>query len=293
MTSKALRPASLRVLVGGSFFLLLLGLAPPAGAQSDLRILVTNDDGIESAALKAMVLALAEIGDVLVAAPIEDHSYSGLSKTLPSGMLRVHEVQMPGAIAAFAVRGTPVDAVTWALLVHGQDEPFDAIVAGVNRGTTLGSEALSMGVVGAAIVGASYGIPSIAVAQDRAAYVYDVATGVTIQLLRKAIEAGLEGAALSVNVPSAATTRPRGIVIAPLGDPEYTTMGFKKVEGDNPQKLWRVQFKKNRRPERGTDLDWYQRGEITVTPIMVGVTASDLLETLEGWELVAERGSGR
>ena len=100
-------------------------------------------------------------------------------------------------------------------------------------------------------------------------------------------------AALSVNVPTAATTRPRGVVIAPLGEPEYTTTGFKEIDSDNPQKLWRVQFKKNRRPDRGTDLDWYQRGEITVTPITLGVTASDLLETLEGWELVAERGSGR
>ena len=44
------------------------------------------------------------------------------------------------------------------------------------------------------------------------------------------------------------------------------------------------------RPERGTDLDWYQRGEITITPLRMGATAVDLLETLESWELEAKRG---
>jgi broad specificity polyphosphatase/5'/3'-nucleotidase SurE len=80
------------------------------------------------------------------------------------------------------------------------------------------------------------------------------------------------------------------VVAAPLGEPEYNTLGFKKVENDDPRELWRVQFKKNRRPERGTDLDLYQRGEITITPLRMGATAVDLLETLESWELEAKRG---
>lgn len=273
--------------------LLLFALATTAGAQSDYRILVTNDDGIESSALKALVLELSEIAEIVVAAPVEDHSFAGLSKTIPSGMLRLREIQMKGAVEAYAIEGTPVDAVTWALLARGHLIPFDAVVAGINRGTTLGADALSAGIVGAALTAASYGLPAIAIAQDKSAHVYDVATTLTKAILEKWLQSGLAdgsgGIALSINIPAAATTRPRGVVISPLGQPELATTGFKKVQRESPDELWLVQYKKNRRPDRGTDLDWYQRGEITVTPIGLGLTASDLIETLEGWELVAER----
>ena len=297
-----------RAAVSTSVVLLLGALALPSAvaAQEKYRILVTNDDGIDSSALEALVVELSEIAEVVVAAPAEDHSYAGLGKTIPSGMLRIQPVEMKGAAEAYAVEGTPVDAVTWALLAHGQAFPFDAVVAGINRGTTLGDDALSTGVVGAVLTAARYGLPEIAVAQDRGAHIYDVAAGLTKLLLEKWIESGLGaagdgaagdgegtegggGIALSVNIPAAATTRPRGVVISPLGLPEYNTTGFKKVERDSPDELWLVQYKKNRRPERGTDLDWYQRGEITITPIGMGITATDLVETLEGWELVAER----
>lgn len=269
----------------------LLAVCVPIRAQPSYRILVTNDDGIEATALEELVLALSDMADVIVAAPAEDRSYYGLAKTIPSGMLRIKEVKMKGAVAAFAIEGTAVDAVNWAILTHGQELPFDAVIAGVNRGSTLGHEALSIGVVGAAIVAGTYGLPGIAVAQDRGAHVYDVAAGIVRQVLVKWVEEGLDdGVALSINVPAAATTRPRGVVAAPLGEPEYNTLGFKKVVNDDPRELWRVQFKKNRRPERGTDLDWYQRGEITITPLRMGATAADLLETLESWELEAKRG---
>ena len=64
---------------------------------------------------------------------------------------------------------------------------------------------------------------------------------------------------------------------------EFATTGFKKVERDAPDELWLVQYKKNRRPERGTDLDWYQRGEIIISPLYANGSATELIEEVEGW----------
>ena len=233
-------------------------------------MLVVNDDGIGATGLQALVTELAIVADVVVCAPDKDRSWAGRSKTIPSGMLRLREAKIAGATAAYAIEGTPVDAVRFGLGALGAETPFDAVIAGVNFGVTLGAEAYSTGVVGAALEAASMGVPAIAVAQDRRAHVFDVAGSVTRQLLENWLEVGLaEGVALSVNIPASAADRPRGIVAARLGDSEYAISGFRKVERDDAgsearRQMWRIQFKKVRRPERETDLDWYQRGEIIV-----------------------------
>ncbi len=268
---------------------LALGIAlllAGAAIAQDYRILVTNDDGIDATALKETVKALAGLGEIVVVAPSEDRSYQGFARTLPSGLLQVEPARIRGASVAYAVDGTPVDAVVWALATLTSERPFDAVIAGVNRGSTLGDDALASGVVGAAITAASQGLPAVAVSQDKGAHVFDVAAGVAADIVRKWLEAGLDqGVAVSVNVPAVATRRPESIRVAPLGAPEWEALGFEKVEGEGPKEIWRVQFKKNRRPPRDSDLDAYQAGEITVTPLRSAITALDLLGTLEGWEL--------
>ena len=120
---------------------------------------------------------------------------------------------------------------------------------------------------------------------------FDVAGSVTRQLLENWLKVGLaEGVALSVNIPASAADRPRGIVAARLGDSEYAISGFRKVERDDAgsearRQMWRIQFKKVRRPERETDLDWYQRGEIIVTPLNANGSATDLVGQIDGWGL--------
>lgn len=267
--------------------LALVALAVPGSAQ-DYRILVTNDDGIDATALKETVKALAGLGDIVVVAPAEDRSYYGFARTTPSGVLLVAPARIKGASVAYAVDGTPVDAVLWAIEVLGRDRPFDAVIAGVNRGSSLGSDALSTGTVGAAMTAASLGLPAVAVAQDKTAHVYDVAAGVAAEIVRKWLTSGLaSGVAVSVNVPAVATRRPDRIHVAPLGESEWEALGFEKIVRDDPQEMWRVQFKKNRRPTHDTDLDAYQRGEITVTALRADVTAGELLEALAAWELTA------
>jgi 5'-nucleotidase len=267
---------------------MLLFVTASFGQAPKRRLLVTNDDGADSSALAALVAHLAKTAEVIVVAPGEDRSFDGRAKTIPSGQLRAREVKIAGASLAYAIEGTPVDAVQFGLSALGVDHPFDAVVAGINKGSALGYEATSIGVVGAALEAATHGLPAIAVSQDRRAHVFDVSSKLTTQLLDVWLEKGLPpGIALSINVPAAAADRPRGVVIARLGQPEYEVGGFHRVEGSDPNQLWRLQWNKVRRPERESDLDWYQRGEITITPLRWDASATDAMPTLTEWAIKA------
>jgi 5'-nucleotidase len=268
--------------------LLLLARSPAAAQEARRRVLVTNDDGADSSALAALVDHLSKSVEVIVVAPAEDRSFAGRSKTIPSGMLRAREIEIPGASLAYAIEGTPVDAVQFGIRALGVDHPFDAVVAGINQGSALGSEATSIGVVGAALEAAALGLPAIAVTQDRRAHVFDVSANLTLTLLESWLAKGLpEGIALSINVPGSAADRPRGVVVARLGQPEYVVGGFHRVESADPRQLWRIQWNKVRRPERETDLEWYQRGEITITPLRWDATATDVVPALTEWAIQA------
>ena len=270
--------------------LVLLAAGAASGQETRRRILVTNDDGTDSTALAALVAHLGRAADVVVVAPAANQSFSGRAKTIPSGQLRVREIELAGAVEAYAIEGTPVDAVHFGISALGGEHPFDAVVAGINQGSALGSEATSIGVVGAALEAAALGLPAIAVTQDRRAHVFDVSANLTAALLESWLAKGLpDGIALSVNVPGSAADHPRGVVVARLGQPEYVVGGLRKVEGADPSRghLWRIQWDKVRRPERETDLDWYQRGEITITPLRWDSTAADVVPALGEWQIQA------
>jgi 5'-nucleotidase len=287
MTSSTTR-LRIRALAGVAAAAALVLASASLAQAPKRRILVTNDDGADSSALAALVAHLAKTAEVVVVAPDEDRSFEGRAKTIPSGQLRAREMKIAGASLAYSIGGTPVDAVQFGLSALGADRPFDAVVAGINKGSALGYEATSIGVVGAALEAAAHGLPAIAVSQDRRAHVFDVSANLTTQLLDLWLEKGLaEGIALSINVPAAAADRPRGVVVARLGQPEFVVGGFHKVESSDAQQLWRLQWDKVRRPERESDLDWYQRGEITITPLRWDNSGTDVMPALTEWAIKA------
>ncbi len=83
---------------------------PAAAAPKVWRILVTNDDGIDAAGLKALVAALDPLGEVIVSAPAANRSGSSRSTEMFGRELKIAQVSIPGAEAAWSVDGTPTDA---------------------------------------------------------------------------------------------------------------------------------------------------------------------------------------
>ena len=130
-----------------------------------MRILVTNDDGIDSEGLQVLARAVADHGEVTVVAP--DREFSGASGSL--GVLNeirpeVHRRTIEGVPEAWAVSGPPALCVLFAGLgVFGR--PFDMVVAGINPGINVGRSIYHSGTVGAALTARSRGVPAVAVSQ--------------------------------------------------------------------------------------------------------------------------------
>jgi 5'-nucleotidase len=133
-----------------------------------VRILVTNDDGIDSIGLHRLVAAVAPFGEVVVAAP--DREYSGASAAFGALHLahpEVHESTIPGVEgleAVWAVSGPPALCVMFARLGAFGD-PFDIVVSGINPGANVGRSVYHSGTIGAALTGRNAGWTSIAVSQ--------------------------------------------------------------------------------------------------------------------------------
>lgn len=130
-------------------------------------ILFTNDDGIESPGLWATVEAFSDIGDLLVVAPREQQS--GMGRSLPiSSEGRIYEQEriVKGKnITVYAVDGTPAQSVQHGVFELADRKP-SLVVSGTNYGDNVGNSVTISGTVGAAIEGASLGIPAIAMSQQ-------------------------------------------------------------------------------------------------------------------------------
>lgn len=130
-----------------------------------MRILVTNDDGIDSVGLHLLARAMLRHGEVVVAAP--DREYSGAGAAVGALHLIQPEVQrrtIEGIDHAWAVTGPPALCVMFAQLGLF-DGPFDLVVAGINPGANVGRAVYHSGTVGAAITARNSGISGVAVSQ--------------------------------------------------------------------------------------------------------------------------------
>ncbi|HEX7133693.1 MAG TPA: 5'/3'-nucleotidase SurE, partial [Iamia sp.] len=132
-----------------------------------MRILVTNDDGIDAPGLHALAVALDDDGhDVLVVAPSTDHSGYGaaIGDLGRQSDLQTTPATIPGAghIAAFSLAGPPALCVMTARL-GGFGDPPDIVASGINPGNNTGRAVLHSGTVGAALTGANLGVSGLAV----------------------------------------------------------------------------------------------------------------------------------
>jgi 5'-nucleotidase len=124
--------------------------------MSEPRILVTNDDGIESPGFRALYEALEEVGDPVAVAPYSDQSAIGRARSFEA---TVHEYDL-----GYALEGTPVDCVIAGIESLCPD--VDLVVAGCNKGANLGAYVMGRsGTVSAAVEAAFFDVPAIAVSQ--------------------------------------------------------------------------------------------------------------------------------
>ncbi len=241
-----------------------------------MKILVTNDDGVNAPGLWAVVEALSELGEIAVVAPDRDQSGMGTARTLLN-VLRVSEVEPQiGGVPTYTVSGTPADCVivgTEALF----DGPFDLLVSGINEGANLGLDVLDSGTVGGAFRGYFRGIPSIAMSVTDVRNVrYDTAAQVCRSLAEVITSDGdARPLIYNVNVPNLAHDRIKGVKTTFLGPKAW----LENVERGHDGRRTHYWIRHNR-PTRdevpeGCDVWATRNGWVSITPMDPSFVSGD------------------
>jgi 5'-nucleotidase len=243
------------------------------------RILVTNDDGIQSEGILALAAARERLGEVYVVAPAHEMSAASHSLTLVRP-LRIERV----AERRFAVDGTPTDCVTIALGHLLKEQRPDIVLSGINRGPNLGDDTTYSGTVAGALEGSIHGLPAIAVSLvARRNLDFSHAAEFAADLAAKVLAEGLpKGTLLSVNVPP-----------GPVRGVRVTRQGIKAisptvVEGTDPRHrkyYWIGDDNATWDNEEGTDYEAIHHGLVSVTPLRNDLTDYRALEEMKasGW----------
>ncbi len=278
-----------RLAAAAAVLVLMAGIAaaedPNTDASADasvdgappFRILVTNDDGIDSPGLLALVEALAPLGEVMIVAPTENQSGIGHGLNLRSPIF-VRNLEVAGH-PAIALSASPATSVRVTLAHFSKDSPPDLIVSGVNRGLNFGLNAYISGTVAAAREAAMQGIPAIATSMATEGHPdYVAAAEATAEVAALVKANGLpQGVFLNINVPVPAT---KGFKVARqsrlAGNETYE-------EHQNPYGrpyLWSHFHQPTAEPEPGSDVAAVRDGYIAVTPLQASESADFALDSL-------------
>jgi len=128
-----------------------------------MRILITNDDGIQGEGLLHLVNWARKLGEVVVAAPKVEQSAKSHTVEIHNPFEAAAVEYLPG-ITAYAVDSSPADCVRWMVL--GRHEKFDLVLSGINRGLNVGYDIMYSGTVAAVFESAALGIPALAVSTE-------------------------------------------------------------------------------------------------------------------------------
>ncbi len=270
--------------------------APPSGKRPlrrgacwvtlrPMRILVSNDDGIEAPGLRALAEGLLELGEVAVCAPDREQSATSRSISLHRP-LRIE--QLPpwgpdGQIQRWSVDGTPTDAVYIGLNQVLKGRAPDLVASGINRGPNLANDVHYSGTVAAAMEGCVGGVPSFAISQIKSRD-YSHAARFAAALARQIGLHGLPpGTLLNVNVPPGV---PQGAQITRIGKRTYVAAVVEKLDPRGRAYYWIGGDEQAHEHVPGSDCDAvFDRQLISVTPLHLDLTAHELVEELKRWEL--------
>jgi 5'-nucleotidase len=247
------------------------------------RILVTNDDGIDSLGLLALKQALEAVGDVEVVAPETNQSAVGHGKTMMRP-LRVRERKLADGSTGWSVDGSPTDCVALATLGFFE-QPFDLVASGINYGANLGDDVTYSGTVSAAMEAVIAGLPAFAVSQEYLDRMDFELAGIAARLVaRNILEHGLRrGELLSVNVPAVAPADCEGIEVTRLGHRVYQDELLRRLDPRGLPYYWIGGPPPSGLGVPGTDIHAVINRRVSVTPIHLDLTGRRLLRELSNW----------
>ncbi|MBF0483498.1 MAG: 5'/3'-nucleotidase SurE [Candidatus Omnitrophica bacterium] len=251
-----------------------------------MKILLTNDDGINADGIYALYKTLKTVGDVFVVAPDSERSSVGHGITL-SYPIWYKKFYKNNKFFGYGISGTPADCVKFAVDVLMKKAKPDIVVSGINWGCNDGCSVFYSGTVAGAREGALMGIPALAISLDTFSdpdFSYSAQCGANLVKMFKK-HAMPKGTFLNVNVPAIEVKKIKGIKITKQGVTPIHGIFTKNKDPHGRDYFWMS----GKIPEKKTDLtyDTYalNSGYVTVTPIHCDSTDYKFLEQMQNWKI--------
>ncbi|MDO5704954.1 MAG: 5'/3'-nucleotidase SurE [Paracoccus sp. (in: a-proteobacteria)] len=257
-----------------------------------MRILITNDDGINAPGLAALAEIAAEIagpqGEVWTVAPAFEQSGVGhcISYSRPTMVAKLAERR-------FAAEGSPADCVMAAISDVMAGAPPDLVLSGVNRGNNAGENVMYSGTIGGAMEAALQDVPAIALSQYLGPETmalddpFEAARQHGARVIRAILDHGdWESEAdfplfYNVNFPPLSAAAVRGVRVAPQGRRGGSRFAMQPFDAPNGRRyLWISGGPQNSPATPGSDVAANLDGYIAVTPMRADLTCRDSLPAL-------------
>jgi 5'-nucleotidase len=257
-------------------------LPPQQGSpQKIMRVLVSNDDGVDAPGIRVLASRLSVVGEVTVVAPDRDRSGASNSLTLdqPIRVTRLDD-------GRYRVAGTPTDCVHLALAGLLDHEP-DIVVSGINNSANLGDDVIYSGTVSAAMEGRFLGLPAIAVSlasKDHKGEHFHTAAQAALAIMQRLLVDPLPAdTILNVNVPDLPLAEIRGFAVTRLGKRHRSAPCIAQRDPRGRPIYWIGPPGEAEDDGPGTDFHAVREGYISITPIQVDLTRFQALEKVSGW----------
>jgi 5'-nucleotidase len=245
-----------------------------------MRILLSNDDGYLAPGLAALHAALLPLGEVTVIAP--EQNCSGASNSLT--LSRPLSLQRSVSTGFYYVNGTPTDSVHLGLTGLLDARP-DLVVSGINNGQNMGEDTLYSGTVAAATEGVMFGVPAIAFSLVDKDWVHlDAAARVAAEIVRHYLAHPLPGQPLlNVNIPNRPYEALRTWTVTRLGKRHPSQPVIRQTNPRGEPIYWIGASGAALDSSEGTDFHATARGEVSITPLRLDLTHTQMLAATHDW----------
>jgi 5'-nucleotidase len=272
-------------LIHAGHFVILNLAVPLMAVQKKLHVLISNDDGIDSPGIYALVQEVKKTARVTVVAPDKQQSAVGHAITV-GYPLRSSKFYKNGKFFGYAVEGTPADAVKLAVRSILSEKP-DMLISGINHGANTAISVIYSGTVSAATEGTILDIPSIAISlttydKPDFAYAAKLARKLAVYLSKKGLPAGT---LLNINVPPVPESKVRGILVTKQGKSKWDDVFEVRRGPNNKEYYWLAGDLLQLDQEDDVDQVAILKNYVSITPIHYDLTDYKMIEKMKLWNL--------
>lgn len=250
-----------------------------------MKILISNDDGINSLGIYALAQSLKEIGDVTVVAPITEQSAVGHAITMKTP-LRVVEHFINGEFFGYAVEGTPADCVKMGIR-NILKTPPDIVVSGINHGSNTAINIIYSGTVSAAREAAIMDVPAVAFSlTSHISRDFDYAAKIAKDIVQEVVKNNLPlGTCLNVNVPAVPENEIKGILLTKQSKSKWDDIYEQRTDPYGTAYYWLTGNLVEVDDNLETDQFAIKNNYVAVTPIHFDLTDYKTYKEMKKWNI--------